>query len=262
MAPAALILGYHVLADVPRELDPGHLAVDPERFRHQLRSLRRRGYELVTVAEFASRFRSSGRPPRGTCALSFDDGSVDGLELLPQILSDEDAAATIYVCPGLLGESNPFMPAEAGIRLMEAHEIREVSALERIEVGSHTMAHAELADADEATALYEMRSSKEALEEMIGRTVETFAYPKCTYSPACPGAARKAGYEAAVTCGLRGGWRPYELPRELIDGLDGRLTFELKARGVWKRVYDSAPGRLARRAVRSRRHRGEAETSR
>lgn len=261
MRPRPLILGYHALGDVPREHDPGNLVVHPDRFRAQIRSLRRRGYELVTVAEFADRMRAHGRPPKGVCALSFDDGTLDGLELLPGILREEGAAATIYVCPGLLGVSNPFMPADAGVRLMEADEIRAASSLDCIEIGSHTTTHVELVDADEAFALAEMTASKAALEEMIGTAVETFAYPNCTYSSACPGAARRAGYTAAVTCGLRGSWEPYELQRELIDGLDRELTFALKSRGAWKRLFDSPPGRLARRAARRRRHPASVETS-
>jgi peptidoglycan/xylan/chitin deacetylase (PgdA/CDA1 family) len=100
-----------------------------------------------------------------------------------------------------------------------------------------------------------MTASKAALEELIDRPVTAFAYPLGGYSPAAPDAARRAGYDCAVTSGDLGGWTPYDLCREPIDSLDGRLTFALKSRGLWKGLRSSAPGRVMRRVVRPLRHR-------
>lgn len=249
-----LVLAYHALGGLPREQDPSNLMVPVERFRANLARLRKRGYELVDVSTFASKLRATG-PPRGTCALSFDDGTLDNLTLLPEILEQHRARATVYVCPGLLGRPNPFISPEAGIRLMTADELRELAAHPLIEIGSHTNLHAELNEASEEEAYQEMRSSREGLEQLLGQPVKSFAYPNCTYSQACPVAAERAGYESAVTCGLRGGMLPFELRRELVDGLDTRLTFELKARLIWRRIYDSPPGRLGRATARPIRHR-------
>ena len=101
-----------------------------------------------------------------------------------------------------------------------------------------------------------MTASKQRLEAVVGRSVSSFAYPGCAYSPACPEAAREAGYAVAVTCAPQGGWYPLELTRESVDRLDHRLTFALKARGIFEGPYASPPGRAVRRLIRPWRHRG------
>src|SRR5688572_16101400 len=100
----SIVLLYHSIGDpLERSQDSANLMLDTERFRDQLSKLRRRGYEFLTLTDWVDRIRD-GRGPEGCCALTFDDGSVDGYTILPQLLEEFDAAATIFVCPGLLGK--------------------------------------------------------------------------------------------------------------------------------------------------------------
>ncbi len=79
----------------------------------------------------------------------------------------------------------------------------------------------------------------------------SFAYPACGYSAEAPEAARRAGYTSAVTCGPRGGRELlYEMARASPAPPDGRVTFELKSRGVFFAARNLAPVRLARRILR------------
>ncbi|HMJ00636.1 MAG TPA: polysaccharide deacetylase family protein [Gaiellaceae bacterium] len=254
-----LVLAYHGLGRVSRSLDPHNLMVPRESFVAQVERLRARGYGFVTLSEFARRLVESGLP-EGVCALTFDDGSVDGVDVLPDTLEALGVPATVFVCPGLLGRPHPFLAPEAGIRLMDAAEIKQIAALPLFEIGSHTLTHADLSSAGPEQAYDEMASSKSALEELISQTVQTFAYPGCAYSSACPEAAERAGYLAAVTCGARGDWRPFELRRESVDSLDGRVSFALKSRGLFHPLAASPPGQLARRIARPFRH-GPARSS-
>ena len=253
----ALILAYHGLGSFPRPLDPDNLMIEPARFRAQVNSLRRRDYRFVSLSELADGL--AGRSPRdGLCALTFDDGTADNLALLAPMLAELELPATVFVCPGLLGASHFAMPAAAGVRLMDADELRELARSPLVEIGSHTNTHVDLSAATAEEAYREMASSKSALEALLGRPIESFAYPKCDYSEACPDAARRAGYSVAVTCAGRGGWRRFELARESIVSLDRRVTFALKSRGLFLPLRESLPGRLARLAVRPVRHHGAA----
>src|SRR3954452_13617216 len=94
-----LILAYHGLGSYPRALDPFNLMLAPERFRRQMRSLSRRGYRFVRLSQFAG-LLDEGRPSDGICALTFDDGTVDNLELLAPMLTEFEAPATVFACPG------------------------------------------------------------------------------------------------------------------------------------------------------------------
>ena len=131
----------------------------------------------------------------------------------------------------------------------------EIAALpEHVEVGAHTLRHTVLAEADADTARREMAECKADLEALRGVPVTSFAYPECGYSPPCPEAARETGYATAVTCGPRGSLAPHELRRVSIDSLENRLTWALKSRDLWRLVWDSPPGRLARVVARPFRH--------
>jgi peptidoglycan/xylan/chitin deacetylase (PgdA/CDA1 family) len=249
-----LVLAYHGLGRFPRSLDPYNLMLDPARFRAQVHSLRRRGYRFVGLSEIGDCLQQAA-PPDGVCALTFDDGTLDNLEVLVPILLELALPATFFVCPGLLGTAHFAMPAQAGVRLMDAGELRELAAVPLVEIGSHTNTHRNLSVASAQEAHDEMASSKDALEQILGERVSSFAYPECSYSPLCPDAAREAGYELAVTCEGHGGWRPFELARESITSLDGSVTFALKSRGMFRALRDSPPGRLARVLARPLRHR-------
>lgn len=254
------MLAYHRLGRLPRALDPFNLSVSPDQLRGHVRRLLGRGYEFVTVSEFVRRLADSG-PPAGVCALTFDDGSEDNATVLANVLTELGIPATIYVLPGLLGEPHPFLEPESGVRLMSEPQLRKLSGLTSVEIGSHTSRHADLGKAGPHDAYREMVSSKGELEEILGRDVSSFAYPFCRYSAACPDAARRAGYSSAVTCGVAGGWSPYELRRQSIDFLDRRLGFALKSRGLFYPLAASPPGRLARCAARPLRHRGAGRPS-
>jgi peptidoglycan/xylan/chitin deacetylase (PgdA/CDA1 family) len=250
---SSVVLAYHAVGDVAPEHDPDRLVQPPDKFEWQLRTLVKRGYEFVTAAEFARRLRAGG-PLEGTCAVTFDDGTTDNLTVLPGILRPLGVPATVFACPGLLGEPDPYIAPESGLRIMNEDELREVAAL-GWEIGAHTNRHVDLAAASAEEAYAEMTSCKQALEALLDGPVETFAYPFCRYSAACPGAARRAGYLAAYTCGAKGGRLPFELSREMMDNRDGRLSWALKSRGRYDETLALPPVRLAlaaRRAVRNR----------
>lgn len=248
-----LVLAYHALGEHRPELDPHNLMVEPRRFEEQMRILTKRGYRFVSLSEYVERL-AGNRRTEPICALTFDDGTLDNLHTLAPILRRLELPATIFACPGLLGEPHFAMPREAGVRLMDAGELRELASVPLVEIGSHTNRHVDLSGAGEQDAYEEMLSSRLALEELLQRPVETFAYPRCGYSPACPSAARRAGYRVAVTCGGRGGSDLHALARESIDPLDGRLGFALKSRRLFFPLRESPPGRLLRAASRRGRH--------
>lgn len=254
MSPRPLVLAYHGLARVPRALDPTGLMLPPDDFRRQLARLRSRGYRFVKQADFAGRLRAGAA--EGLCSLTFDDGSEDNLTVLLPLLRELQLTATVFVCPGLLGQPSPFLPAETGLRLMDRDELLELARDPLIEIGSHTLDHTVLAGATAEEAYDVMAAGKQAVEELVGAEAASFAYPDCVYSPHCPAAAERAGYTSAVTCGDRGGLTPFELQRESPDPMDGRLAFELKIRGLYYRLRGSPPARLARAVTRPVRHRG------
>ena len=249
-AGRGLILGYHGIGFVEPQDDPIALYVTAETLRIQVRSMQRRGYAFVTMREFAERFKRAGGRPAGIAALTFDDGTIDHRTVLPYTLEDLGVPGTVYVCPGLAGQPYPWADARARVRFMTEPEIVELSEHPLIEIGAHTNTHRELHKADFETALSEMSACKSTLEGLLGREVASFCYPRCHYSREASRAAPAAGYTNAVTCGVRGLWTPYELPREVMHSADGPCVRAMRMRGVYSGLGTSNSARLAREAAR------------
>jgi peptidoglycan/xylan/chitin deacetylase (PgdA/CDA1 family) len=226
--------------------------VDPARFRQQVSLLRRRDYRFIRLSELAWHLDRSSHPSR-TCVLTFDDGTVDALEVVAPLLEELDVPATFSPAQGS-SASRISTCLRRRVRLMNADQLRRLASVRLAEIGSHTNTHADLSAAGQQDAYREMSSSKRALEEILQQPVSSFAYPRCGYSPACPQAARRSGYSVAVTCGGLGGWRRFELARESVDSLDRRVGFALKSRGWFWPLHRSLPGRLTRAAIRPLRH--------
>jgi peptidoglycan/xylan/chitin deacetylase (PgdA/CDA1 family) len=98
MVGHAVILGYHRVIDGP---DPYQLAVWPERFAEHLAVLARiaRPLPLNELPELLA----TGRVPKRTVAVTFDDGYADVLHLASPLLSQFGVPATVFVTSGALG---------------------------------------------------------------------------------------------------------------------------------------------------------------
>lgn len=250
------VVGYHGVGSSSQADDPSNLRVRPERFRAQIELLRDAGFEFVTVAELVRR-AAGGRPPPGMVALSFDDGMADNHSILLPLLREYGITVTVYVATGMIGAANPWMGRGSGARMMTADELRELHAA-GVELGAHTVSHPDLSTLTRAACLAEMVASRTAIEEITGAPVRTFAYPFCRYGPAAVAAAAAAGFEAAVTCEGRGGWRRFELKRAMLTGKDGLPSFMLKLLDAYQPLFDSRLGRLLRVSTRGARRRYRA----
>lgn len=247
------IVGYHGVGPSTPAEDPRNLRVRPERFRAQVELLRDAGFEFATVAELARR-AAGGAPPPGIVALTFDDGMADNHSVLLPLLREYGITATVYVATGMIGAPNPWMGDGSAARMMTADELRDLH-LAGVELGAHTVSHPDLSILSRAACLDEMVASRTAIEELTGAPVRTFAYPFCRYGAEAVAAAAEAGFEAAVTCEGRGGWRRFELKRAMLTGKDGMPSFMLKLLDAYQPLFDSPAGRLLRVSTRAARRR-------
>ena len=84
-----------------------------------------------------------------------------------------------------------------GPRAMSSEELGRLISHPLISVGSHTRSHADLASSDPDVVESEVRGSKTDLEEMLGRSVETFSYPHGETSRRARTAVEAAGFSVA-----------------------------------------------------------------
>ena len=225
----AVVLCYHAVSPDW----PAQLAVTPERFEQQLRTLVGRGYRGATFTEAAT-----APPHRRTLAVTFDDGMRSVLERARPVLAELGLPATVFVPTDLVGSDGPmrWRGVEQWLGGAHEHELvpltwEELRGLrdEGWEIGSHTRTHLRLVQLDDDALGAELGQSRERLEAELGEPCLSLAYPFGEADDRVVGAAREAGYRAA--CGLPTSFdRASSLtwPRTGVWRSDGPVSFHVK----------------------------------
>jgi peptidoglycan/xylan/chitin deacetylase (PgdA/CDA1 family) len=68
-----------------------------------------------------------------------------------------------------------------------------------IEIGAHTVDHADLAKQSPDGLRYQLTASKAVLEQLVGHPVLSLCYPSGRFNPSVAAAAENAGYLDATT---------------------------------------------------------------
>jgi peptidoglycan/xylan/chitin deacetylase (PgdA/CDA1 family) len=84
-------------------------------------------------------------------------------------------------------------------RCMTRDELRRAAETAGVEIGAHSVSHADLRGLAPQARLTEAAGSKQELECLIGRGVTAFAYPFGDYDVSTMTAVREAGFEVACT---------------------------------------------------------------
>jgi peptidoglycan/xylan/chitin deacetylase (PgdA/CDA1 family) len=197
----------------------------------QLRLLLRLGYRSATAAEAIS---GSGK----LLHVTFDDAFTSVWNALP-ILERNGVLATVFVCTGYADEGRamdvPELEDELRARPEEMSTMGwdELRALgERgVEVSSHTVSHPHLPTLSDAELADELGTSRQRLEDELGRPCPLLAYPYGECDERVRAAARAAGYAAA-----------FGLPGDAT----GRDPFDVFRVGVWR---GESPRRVAFKAL-------------
>lgn len=222
-----LMLMYHAVA-AGKECPDWPWAVSMQRFRAQLDFLAEAGYRTPTMRELVEApERFAGER---TAVITFDDGYVDNLYAC-EVLASRGMRASWFVVTGSIGRP-PGWPDDGrpGGRMLNAGELRAMQAA-GMEIGSHTVNHVRLTEADDATLATELADSRKQLEDTLGQSVFSFAYPYGAWDARCADAVASAGYAAA--CTTRTGWAtrdgdPYRLRRLTVFNVDTLGTFVRK----------------------------------
>jgi len=87
-------------------------------------------------------------------------------------------------------------------RALSTTELRELAASSWVEIGGHTQGHPQLSALSDNEQQQEIAGGKLRLEELIGKPIETFAYPYgaiADFSSTTVNAVSATGFRAAVT---------------------------------------------------------------
>jgi peptidoglycan/xylan/chitin deacetylase (PgdA/CDA1 family) len=232
------ILCYHNVSMAPKDAPFKLLYVSPDSFERQLWTLRRLGLRGVSTSEGIARLNKG--TSRGCVVFTFDDGYADTLAVAAPLMKRYGFAATCYVVSGAVGTYNRWDAEYLRERkpLMSRDQLDQWLAA-GMEVGSHSLSHPRLHELPQEAARYEIAESRTELRNMLGVSIEHFAYPFGQFTADIVELARHAGYSSAMTL-LRGVARTsgdrLRLPRILVNGEHGLWKFLLHVATPYERL--------------------------
>ncbi len=258
-----LILLYHRVAVA--ESDPHALCISPAHFEEHLALLSGRA-RVVPLAEIVTRLRER-RSVRGLVAITFDDGYADNLTTALPLLERYAAPATFFVVSGripfwwdrmaalpldgarfreLYAELQPLPNDENQHRLdhleapadnlplrMSDEQIVSAAAHPLITIGGHTLSHRVLATLSSGAQREEIGACRQALEELTGQRVRSFAYPygtPQTFNAVTVALVRACGFEHACAAAgdvVSSSSDLFRLPRVPVSDVGGEQIARL-----------------------------------
>jgi peptidoglycan/xylan/chitin deacetylase (PgdA/CDA1 family) len=186
-AVAAAFMYHHVAPSAPNGPYARALTVSPQEFAQQLSWLRRRGCALVRASQLVHDARD-GRLAACEVALTFDDGYADASTIAAPLLVEDGAVGTFFIATGVVG--TPGHVSVAQVRSLNE---------EGMELGAHTVHHADLTLLSASARAAEIGDSIAALQSWTKTPVTDFAYPAGRYDSRVEAALARAGVGAAFT---------------------------------------------------------------
>ena len=192
------ILCYHAID--PDWSSP--IAVTPTDFAAHAGWLAR-NRRVVPLAQAVVEMDRAGRLPRGTNALTFDDGFASVHALALPLLRRLGLPATVFVVAETLAPGGREVdwvddPPARGLRALSLDQVLEMLD-HGVSFGSHSFAHRDLTTLSDAEVERDLRDSRELLEALLDRPVPFLAYPRGRNNDGSRRAAARAGYSHAFT---------------------------------------------------------------
>ena len=213
------ILMYHYIHTNPDARDRlgFALSVTPADFAAQMDWLAGNGFHTVTLADVYDYLNGTRGLPSRPVILTFDDGYADFFNTALPILKAHDFTAVSYVVSGFIGRPGYMTAAQ----IVEADR-------SGIEIGSHTVDHANLARSSAGNVMFEVVASKQALEQLLCHPVLSFCYPSGQFNGSVAAAVQAAGYNDATTTAfgfVHSQWDRYRWSRLRVSGGEGLSDF-------------------------------------
>jgi len=197
MKPAIPILLYHSVSDTPTG-DFGPFTVSRSQFATHLDSLLALDFVTLTVGQMLERVSAQLPLPERTAVITVDDGFADFAANAWPELQERKMKATLYVTAGFIGGRSSWLaPLQADkMAMLDRQQLVDL-ADQGCKIGAHSMTHPQLDCLPRHQAAQEIRQCKDILEQVLGQSVSSFAYPHGYHDREVRQMVMDSGYSSA-----------------------------------------------------------------
>jgi peptidoglycan/xylan/chitin deacetylase (PgdA/CDA1 family) len=221
------ILAYHSIDN-----SGSVLSTSAEAFREQMDVLDELGVKVLGLDQIRSILRMESLTSPAV-VITFDDGFRNVYENGLPVLQRCGYPATVFLVTGYCGRANswPSQPNHIVQRpLLSWSEIRELRSA-GITLGSHSVTHPDLTAVSLREADEELAASKKAIEDVVGDSVETFAYPYGSHNDAVRRLARE---HYSLACATELGFVDHKSDLFALERVD---MYYLRHPSVFRRLF-------------------------
>jgi peptidoglycan/xylan/chitin deacetylase (PgdA/CDA1 family) len=187
------ILVYHKIGN---RLEWGITRHKVSQFEQQIKYLKEQGYRSLKTDEA---FYREGSKDSKEVLLTFDDGYESVYSHAFPILQRYGFSACIFLVTGYVGKYNEWdVNWGKKFKHLSWKQVKEM-ANRGFVFGSHTVNHPDLTKLKKKFVEYELRESKEKLEDNLGQMISFLSFPFGKYNQMTVELAQKLGYQKAFT---------------------------------------------------------------
>ena len=183
MVTVPILLYHHISDTIDTEYN-----VHPDVFAEQMKWLHDNGYTTINISDLTRLILEGGSIPERPIVLTFDDGYLDVYKNAYPILQQYGYVATFFIISETV-DTKKNLSTDMLLELIDSGW----------EIGSHSQTHINLDLWNNWEE--EIIGSKTFLEDKLGVTIQTFAYPYGLANSSVIAYTKDAGYTSAVGLG-------------------------------------------------------------
>ena len=196
-----------------------------KQFEREIKFLSENGYKTITLEEVEQLTNQDKK-----VILTFDDGYESIYTNAFPILQRYDMFAYIFIPTGYVDKENIWDANLGNIRFRHLgwEQIKEMSNYGFV-FGSHSVNHPDLTKLEDKHLQYELKVSKDQLEQKLGKEVKFLSYPFGKTNPKVCAKTKEVGYKMGFTiCKSFSQANHFAIARKPLYLLDSLLSFKIK----------------------------------
>jgi peptidoglycan/xylan/chitin deacetylase (PgdA/CDA1 family) len=190
------ILMYHQVMPEDHPDFKKHICVTPENLRHQVKYLIETGWKMMTLEDYFS--IPEDERPKKAAMLTFDDVCKNFITYAVPVFNELKVRANIFPIQNMTFNLPFYNLKPQGIPALTEDEMRDLDR-QGFAIGSHCQTHQNLHKIPFSEAYKELKESKEWLENVLGKEVQTICYPIGGVDKDIVDAAMEIGYKIGIS---------------------------------------------------------------